>query len=221
MSEAWDNLVDGLQSAFASVGTTLGEWIPRILVALLVLVVGRWILKTVMGWVQKLLESSAVQSVFDKAGVTSALEPTETKASAVLATTAYAFLMLVLWLVVFRVLEIQPIESLLERLIAVLPLIVIAVALVVIAAAIANFVADLVQPYAVRREVPWLTTVTRVLILLAGVLAALDLLNIHFAEDIVKIFAAALGVAFAVAFGIGGVETAKQYWGRYLAPRND
>jgi hypothetical protein len=186
-----------------------------------VLVVGRWILKKVMGWVEKLLETSAVESVFDKAGVTSALEPTETKASAVLATTAYAFLMLVLWLVVFRVLEIQPIENLLERLIAVLPLIVIAAALVVIAAAIANFVADLVQPYAVRREVPWLTTVTRMLILLAGVLAALDLLNIHFAEDIVKIFAAALGVAFAVAFGIGGIETAKQYWGRYLAPSKD
>ncbi|MCP4305372.1 MAG: hypothetical protein GY926_27090 [bacterium] len=221
MSEAWDNLVDGLQSAFASVGTTLGEWIPRILVALLVLVVGRWILKTVIGWVKKLLETSPVQSVFDKAGITSALEPTDTNAAAVLTMVAYAFLMLVLWLVVFRVLEIRPIEELLERLIAVLPLIVVAAALVVIAAAIANFVADLVQPFATRREVPWLATVTRVLILLAGVLAALDLLNIHFAEDIVKIFAAALGVAFAIAFGVGGIDTAKQYWGRYLAPRND
>ena len=30
MSKAWDNLVQGLKDAFASIGTTLGEWLPRI-----------------------------------------------------------------------------------------------------------------------------------------------------------------------------------------------
>ena len=219
MSDAWDNMVAGLKDAFGDVGSTLGEWIPRIIVALLVLMVGRWLLRTARGWVEKLLETPAAQTVFDKAGISSALAPSGNKASSLLATVAYAFLLLLLWLIVFRILQIQPLEDLLERLIAVLPLIVVAAILVIIAAAIGSFVADLVRPYAEQRSVAWLPGVTRVVVLVAGALAALDLLEIRFAEDIVKIIAAAAGIAFAVAFGVGGIDTAKQWWSRYLSPR--
>jgi hypothetical protein len=219
MSEAWDNLVFGVKDAFADIGQALGEWIPRIIVALLILVIGRWILQNLKRWVEKLLETPAVQTVFDKAGISTALEPSGNKASKLLATVAYAFLLLLLWLIIFRVLQIQPIEDLMERLIAVVPLILVAGVLVIIAAAVADFVADLVRPYAEQHDVGWLPTMTRVVILVAGVLAALDLLEIRFAEDIVKIFAAAAGIAVAVAFGVGGIDTAKQWWNRYLAPR--
>lgn len=219
MSDAWDNMINGLKDAFATVGTTLGEWIPRILVAILVLLVGRWLIKMIRNWVEKLLDTQPVQTVFDKAGITSALAPSNTKASSLLAMLAYVFMALMLWLVVFRVLQIEPIESLLERLIAVIPLIIVALALVIIAAAAGNFVADLVRPYADQRNVSWLPGATRILIVLAGVLAALDLLEIRFAEDIVKIATAGVGIAFAVAFGVGGIDTAKQWWGKYLTPR--
>ena len=220
MSDAWDNMIQGFKDAFASVGTTLGEWIPRIIVAILVLLVGRWIIKTLRTWIEKLLDLPAVQTVFDKAGITSALAPSGKKASSLLAMIAYAFLALMLWLIVFRVLQIEPIEELLERLIAVIPLIIVAGVLVIIAAAVANFVAELIEPYAERRNVSWLTPVTRVLIILAGALAALDLLEIRFAEDIVKIVTAAAGIALAVAFGVGGIDTAKLWW-RKLAPKNE
>ena len=56
----------------------------------------------------------------------------------------------------------------------------------IIAAAVGNFVADLVRPYADDRNVNWLPTAVRVVIIVAGVLAALDLLEIRFAEDIVN-----------------------------------
>ena len=221
MSDAWDNLVQGLKDAFASVGTTLGEWIPRILVAVLVLIVGRWILRTLRTAIERLLDTPAARSVFDKSGITSALAPSGRKASSLVATVGYAFLMLLLWLIIFRILQIQPIEDLLERLIAVLPLILVAVALVIIAAAVGSFVADLVKPYAEQKSVSWLPSVVRIVILVAGGLAALDLLEITFAEDIVKIVTAAVGIAFAVAFGIGGIDTAKRWWGKYLAPREN
>jgi hypothetical protein len=77
--------------------------------------------------------------------------------------------------------------------------------------AVGNFVADMVRPYAEQREVPWLPTAVQVLILLFGVLAALDLLEIRFAEDLVKIVTAGIVIAFAVAFGIGGIDTAKKW----------
>lgn len=220
MSDAWDNMVQGLKDAFASVGTTLGEWIPRIIVAFLLLIIGRWVLRTLRTAIERLLDTPAAKAVFDKAGVTAALAPSQRKASSLVAGLGYAFLLLLLWLVIFRVLQIEPIESLLERLIAVLPLILVAVALVIISAAVGAFVADLVRPYSEQKNVSWLPSVVRIVILVAGTLAALDLLEIRFAEDIVKIAAAAVGVAFAVAFGIGGIDTAKQWWGRYLGPRD-
>ena len=219
MSEAWDRFVDGIRDAFESVGSGLGEWLPKIVVAIVVLIVGRWIVRTLRNWVGKLLESQPAQTVFDRAGLTGALEPSGKKPAALVVTLTYAFLMLLLWLIVFRILEVDPIVDLLQRLIAVLPLIFVAVALVLVAAAVANFVADLVHPYAEQRQIMWLPGSVKIVIILSGVLAALDLLEITFAEDVVKILTAAVGIAFAVAFGVGGIDTAKRWWGRYLAPR--
>ncbi len=219
MSDAWDELINGIQDAFRSVGSVLGEWIPKLVVAIVVLLVGRWILKIVRNWVQKLLDLPAVRNVFDRAGITAALQPSGRSAAGLAAMVIYAVLLVMLWLIVFRILEIEPIVDLLERLLAVLPLIIVAAVLVLIAAAVANFVADLVRPYAEGRNVSWLPTAVRVVILLAGVLAALDLLDIRFAEDVVKILVAAAGIAFAVAFGVGGIDTAKQWWHKYLSPR--
>ena len=219
MSEAWDRFINGIRDAFESVGSGLGEWLPKIVVAIVVLIVGRWIVRTLRNWITKLLESQAVDTLFDKAGLTAALEPSGTKPVALVATIAYAFLMLLLWLIIFRILEIDQIVDLLQRLIAVLPLIFVATALVLVAAAVGTFVADLVRPYAEQRQVAWLPVVVKVVVLLVGVLAALDLLEITFAEDIVKIVTAAVGVAIAIAFGVGGIDTAKQWWARYLAPR--
>lgn len=219
MGDAWDNMIEGFKEAWSSAGNTLGDWIPRILVALLILIVGRWLLRTARKWIERLLDSPAAKAVFDKSGLTAALAPSDRKPAALVATVGFAFLSLVLWLIIFRVLQIQPIEDLLQRLIAVLPLILVAVVLVIVAAAVGAFVSDLVRPYADQRGVGWLPTAVRIVILVAGVLAALDLLEITFAEDIVKIITAAVGVAFAVAFGIGGIDTAKRWWAKYAAPR--
>ncbi len=46
----------------------------------------------------------------------------------------------------------------------------------------------------------------------------LDLLQIDFAEDIVKLVTAAFGVALAIAFGVGGIDAAKQWWAKYGTP---
>ena len=148
------------------------------------------------------------------------LEPSGRRPAALVATLAYAFLMLMLWLIIFQIPEIDSIVGLLERLIAVLPLIFVAVALVLVATVVANFVTELIRPYAEQRQIGWLPTVARVVIILFGVLAALDLLDIRFAEDIVKIVTAAAGIAIAVAFGVGGIDTAKLWWRKYLAPRD-
>ena len=211
----WDQLTDRL----SGIGSDVAEWGVKIVIALAVLIVGRWLIGIVRKWAKRLLETPAARTVFDKAGITGLLQPTGRSAAALTGTIIYAALMVVLWLIIARVLDVPPIVDLLERLLAVLPLIAVAVVLVVLAAAVGSFVADLVRPFADDRNVAWLPTAVRVFILLFGVLAALDLLEIRFAEDIVKIVTAAAGVALAIAFGVGGIDTAKQWWAKYASPR--
>ena len=64
--------------------------------------------------------------------------------------------LLMLWPIVSRILEVEPIVDLLQWLIAVLPLIIVAVALVLLAAATGNLVAELVQPHTTERQIGWI-----------------------------------------------------------------
>jgi hypothetical protein len=211
----WDELTTRLEA----LGGDIAEWGIKILIALAVLLVGRYIIRIIRTWGERLLAVPAVKTLFDKSGVTAALAPSGRSPAKLAGTVLYAVLLLVLFLIVARILDVPEITSLLERLIAVLPLVIVAVVLVIVASAVASFVADLVRPFAEQRNVGWLTTAVRVFILLFGVLAALDLLEIRFAEDLVKIITAAAGVALAIAFGVGGIDTAKQWWARYASPR--
>lgn len=213
----WDQLV----AEFETLGQLVAEWLPRIIIALLILIIGRWILQWIRKLVEKFLNWSFMQSIFDKAGITSALAGTDQTAAGITATIIYAYLVVVLWLMVFRVLQVVTLEVLLARFLAWVPVILVAAIVVVVAAAVANWTASLVRPFANAKDVPWLTWVVQILIILFGVLFALDLLGITFASDITKIFTAALGIAFAIAFGVGGIDTAKKWWAKYLAPRDD
>lgn len=214
MTDLWDDIVD----AFNAMAVTVVEWVPRILLALAVLIVGRILLGLIRKAIVKLLELSAVRHVFDRAGVSAATQPTGRSPAQLTATVINAVLYLVLLIVVFEILQLWVIVDLLTRLLSWIPVVIVAAAIVIIAAAVANWVSELIAPYARARNVGWLTTVVRVGVIVFGVLAALDVLNITFAEDLVKIVTAGAAVALAIAFGVGGIDTAKKWWAQYLNP---
>ena len=143
----WDQLV----AEFETLGQLTAEWLPRIIVALLILIIGRWILKWVRKLIEKFLNWSFMQSIFDKAGITNALAGTDQTAAGITATIVYAYLVVVLWLMVVRVLQIQTLEVLLVRFLAWIPIVLVAAVIVVIAAAVASWTASLVRPFARRR----------------------------------------------------------------------
>jgi hypothetical protein len=210
----WDRLVEELRT----LGETLAEWIVLIAVALLVLIIGRWLLKWVRTLIEKFLGADWMKGVWDRSGVTRALEPSGQTAASITATVVYAYLMILLWLVVVRILRLDTIEDLLVRLLAWLPLLLLATVIVIIAAAVASWTADLVRPFAADKGVPWLTWLIHIGIVVFGLLFAFDILDVTFAENIVMIIFAALGIALAVAFGVGGIDAAKQWWAKYGTP---
>ena len=210
----WDRLLEELRS----LGELIVEWAILIAIALLVLIVGRWILKWVRRIVERLLGAAALDGVWDRSGVTRALKGTGQTAASISATVIYAYLMIGLWLIVTRILRLTSIEVLLNRLLAWVPLLILAAAIIIIAAAAAKWTADLVRPFAEDKGVGWLTWVIQVGLIIFGVLFAMDILDVRFAADIVKIVVAAGTIALAIAFGVGGIDAAKQWWAKYGTP---
>lgn len=212
----WDQMV----AEFESLGQLVAEWFPRIVVALIVLMIGRLILSWIRRLIAKLLGLGVVQGIFDRAGITGALAESDQTAAGITASVIYAYLVVVLWLIIFRILQIETLEILLERFLAWIPVVLLAALVVVIAAAMGSWVAGLIKPFADSKGVGWLTLLVHVAVIVFGVLFALDLLEITFAEDITKILTAAAGVAFAIAFGVGGIDSAKKWWAKYLSPKD-
>lgn len=211
----WENLVERLRT----LGEHVIEWVILIAVALLVLIVGRWVIGLIRAWTEKLLASRPLDPVWRRSGVATALEGTEHTPASIAATVVYAYLMVALLLIVARILRITTIENLLERLLAWIPLLLLAAVIVIIAAAAGHWAANLVRPFAQEQGVGWLSSVVHIGVILFGVLFALELMRVEFAEDIVKILVAAAAVAGAIAFGVGGIDAGKKWWARYGEPK--
>ena len=210
----WDQLLEELRS----LGELVAEWVVLIAIALFVLVVGRWILRWVRKIIERVVGAESLTGVWDRSGITRALQSSDQTAASITGTVIYAYLMIGLWLVVARILQLVTIEDLLERLLAWIPLLLAAAVLVIIAAAVANWTADLVRPFAADKGVPWLTWLIQIAVIVFGLLFAFDLLEVNFAEDVVKIVIASGTVALAIAFGVGGIDAAKQWWAKYGTP---
>ena len=210
----WDSLVDRLET----LGENVVEWAILIAVAIVVLVIGRWLIGLIRTWIERLLGSRALDPVWRGSGVARALEGGEQTPASIVATIVYAYLWVTLLLVVARILQLTAIEALLARLLAWVPLLLLAAVIVLVAAAAGNWAAGLVRPFAQEQRVPWLAGLVHVGVIVFGVLFAMEIVNIEFAEDIVKILIAAVAVAGAIAFGVGGIDAAKEWWARYGRP---
>lgn len=211
----WDRLTESLRD----IGTAIGEWAPKIIGALIILIVGWWIARLLRNITKRLLDTKPVQSVLDAAGINSALEDSGYEASSLAASVVYFFLWLTVLLLTFQALEADSIVALLERAIAVLPLIFVAFVVLVLAAAIGKFVAELVEPWSVNNGVTWLPWLTRVGFILFGLATAMNILEIGlFVNLLTGAIFGGIGIAFAIAFGVGGIDTAKQWWAKYLSP---
>ncbi len=211
----WDSLVDRLQT----LGENVVEWAILIVVALVVLIIGRWIIGLIRKWTEKLLAARVLDPVWKRSGMAKSLEGGEHTPASIVATVLYAYLMVVLFLIVARILQLATIEDLLVRLLAWIPLLLLAAVVILVAAAAGSWVANLVRPFANEQNVPWLTTAVHIAVVVFGVLFAFEILDVTFAEDIVKIVVAAAAIAAAIAFGVGGIDAAKRWWSRYGTPK--
>jgi hypothetical protein len=207
-----------------SVGDTLlnlwnqvGLYVPKLIGAAILLIVGYFIARIVNALVTKGLRLVHFDQVADRAGITAMLQRAGSKmdGARLLGTIAFWWIFLMFIDMALNALALPTITTYVNLLVAYIPRLFVAFLIVVIGALIANVVAGAIRGATAETGTTTsglLGTVAKWFILLFAVLTAITELGV--AESMIFIlFASAMGMvalAGGLAFGLGGRETAAQ-----------
>jgi small-conductance mechanosensitive channel len=219
-----------VQDTFLGLLATVLAFLPRLINATLLLIIGYFIAKLVRGLLTKGLRMLHFDNVADRAGITRFLRMAGTNldAARVLAEVVFWWIFLVFIELAVNALGLVEISNFLNAVLAYIPNVIAAVLIIVIGALLAAVVADIVRGAASEAGLsmaPLLADVARWAIIIFAVLAALT--QLHVAENMIFILFAAsvamLALAGGLAFGLGGVDAARglisgMSMGRVLQP---
>lgn len=195
------DILQPLQDAF---GTFL-NYIPQLLGALVVLLIGYIVAKLVGAALSRILTKVGFDKLMGRAGVTSFLERTGTNLTPakVFGKIAFWFVFLIAFTMFASALGVPQISGFLNQMIGYVPRIFAAIAIVCLGVLLANFLAALIRG-ATRSDA--LAKVGRYATIVYAAFAALTQLGIavQLTGSTVLIALGALGLAAAIAFGWGG-----------------
>lgn len=200
--------------------SNIANAIPKFLLAVVIFVIAYLVAKALAKIVNTVLERVGFDQAVERGGIRAALAKSKYDASDIVAKLVYYAILLIGLSMAFGVFGPNPISDYLRSIIAYLPKVFVAIVILVIAAAIAKAVKDLVAN--MLSGVSYggaVATVVSAIILVIGVFAALDQLEI--AQRIVGTTYTALLVTLAgiAIVGIGGglVRPMQQRWEGWLS----
>jgi hypothetical protein len=191
------------------------SFVPKLIGALVILLIGWLISRVVSTLVTKGLRAVRFNQIADRAEIDQFLAKAGVRMdpASVVGKFVYWFLMLSFLIAAFGALGLSQVEGVLANIIGFIPNVVVAMVVLLLGALVANFVANLVRGSAGMARVGdpnLLATIARAAILVFATLMALDQLEI--APTIINtLWTAMIGmvaVAGALAFGLGGRDLA-------------
>lgn len=201
----------------------LGTFLPRLGVALLVLVIGILLAKTTRFAIQRGLRAINFHILSKRSGMDSFLKKGGTLIDTVdlFGILAYWLVILIALVVAFNGLGLTHVTELLGRVMWFVPKVIVALLILAFGAYFARFVANAVYTYCENagiRDGDALAKVARYAIMIFVVMIALDQMEIGgtILHDAFLIVLGGLVLAFALAFGLGGREWAaarlEEWW---------
>jgi hypothetical protein len=209
------NLTAGVEQAW----TNFMTFLPKFLMFLAILLVGYFLAKLIARGFNALLERVGFDRLVERGGIKRSLARTRYDASDLLSKIVFYALMLFVLQFAFGVFGPNPVSNLLNGVIAYLPNIFVAAIIVVVAAAIAAGVKEILNATMAGLSYgKYVATFASIAILVVGIFAALDQLQI--APSIVNgLFYAGLAVVAGsaiIAIGGGGIRPMQAQWERAL-----
>lgn len=208
---------DRLLDSFDETLTGIGEFLPNLIGAILIFLVGRWIAKMILRLVTRVLKRANVDALVDRSGLGGPLEQAGYPDSGeFLAKIIYWIAMFIVIQLTVETLGLEALKDLIDDLVAWLPKLFVALIIVFVTAAVANFVRGLVA--GATSTQPWgnlATTAAFAGVWFIGGVAALD--QVQIAADVVEtlftIVMGSLAGILIIKFGIGGIWSARdRFW---------
>jgi hypothetical protein len=214
------NLIIDPWRAFA---VQLAEFLPHLLGALVILVIGWLIAKVTQLGMTRTLKALKIDRLSEKAGVESFLKQGGLQQTSVeiIGILIYWILMLIVLLVALNSMGLQTASDLLNRIILYIPNVIVAVFVIMMGLFFAKFIHGILSTYLTNagvKNADMMGNIARVAILIFVVSIAMEQLSIG-RELVTSAFEIAFGavcLALALAFGLGGRDWASKVINRYM-----
>ncbi|MEC5149842.1 hypothetical protein [Cryobacterium sp. GrIS_2_6] len=209
-----------MEIALANGLATLADFVPRLLLFVVILIVGLVVARLLSKAVGKLLEKVGFDRVVERGGVKRALASTSLDASDILAKIVYYALVLFVLQFAFGVFGPNPVSDLLAGIIAFLPRIIVAIIIIVIAAAIAAGAKTLIQGTLGGLSYgKVLANIASIFILFLGITAALNQIDVATTVTTPLLIAVLAIIAGVIIVGAGGglIRPMQARWEAYLS----
>jgi hypothetical protein len=198
--------------------TKITTFIPSLVGALLVLVIGWVIAKAIRGLVSKVLGVVRFETMVEKAGVAAILKKgnIRTTTTQLLSGLAYWLVMIMALVAVVNALGMNFASQLLENLVAYIPNVILALFVLVLGMFLGTIVSGVVRTAALNADLPnpgVLSRVSQWAIVVFASIVALRQLGIAplLVVTTFNIFFGGICLALALAFGLGGRDAAAKY----------
>ena len=215
---AYGSAKDIWDTALSTLGGIM-EFIKPALVALLIIIIGGWIIKKILRFVQVGLEKVQIDAFFEKIGLTSQLKDFGVNVTPSVAVTGVIGVVakVALYMAAINVLGIEALSALMQDILRFLISNgIIAVILLVAGVTVSNFVKDVIENsasvFSSQETAKTVAKGAKIAVLVLTGMAVLNQLNI--ASDLIQtLFSGIVGIitlAGGIAFGLGGQEKAKE-----------
>lgn len=199
-------VVDPVRSMLVKVA----GYIPTILAAIVILVIGWFLAKIVEAIVARVLKLVRLDVASEKAGIAKMLSEGDIKAtlSEIIGAIIYWIVILIAIATAMNALNLAIAADILSRLVAYIPNILGAIFIIVLGMLLATFVAAIVRTTASNAGIEnakALSEVTKIVLVVFAIIMAIEQLGIGVAiiNLAVSIVLASAGLAIAIAFGLG------------------
>jgi Conserved TM helix len=212
---------------------TFLSFLPALIGAIVILVIGWMVASFVAKLVVRLLERIGFESAAERTGVSGFISRTGVRglsASRVVGELVKWFIRLIFLEAAAEAIHLTAVTVIINQIVAFIPNLIVALLVLMIGALIARFVGDLVRGSASEMgfgSPNLLASISRVAIMAFAVIVAVNQIGIA-ATLVNTLFMAvvfALALAVGLAFGLGGRDTAARMWqqwyqrGKEMAPR--
>ncbi len=212
-----NSLADQFQDAAREFWTTVGDYLPKLVGALVLVVLALLVAKLAQALVERVLQLARVDKLVSNKQVAKTLKSAEVSVDFVSAVGRIVFwiVMIIFALTIADVLDLTAMSDVLRDILNYLPSVLAAVIVLTVTIAGARLARDLVGASLARMRVSFANNIASgvfYVLLVFGFIMALDQLGFDtiILTANITVFIAGIVLALALAFGLGGRDVAKK-----------